>query len=109
LSGIEEVAVPHVPAKCGHTYQSYVIRVLKGGLAKRNRVMEKLEEKKIQTRPGTHAVHRLGYYVTKYGLKGDDFTVAAASEDTTITLPLFPGMRAEDQQLVVSSLVEAIA
>ncbi len=46
----------------------------------------------IQTRPGTHAVHRLGYYRDKYGLGREDFPNAALCEDTTITLPIFPGM-----------------
>ena len=109
LAPIEELAAPQVPNKCGHTYQSYVTRVLKGGMANRNRIMEALEGKKIQTRPGTHAVHRLGYYVSKYGLKATDFPVAAASEDTTITLPLFPGMKDKEQEFVVSTLVEAVS
>jgi len=107
LSDVEEIATPRSPAKCGHTYQSYVIRVLKGGKAKRNAVMEFLEARKIQTRPGTHAVHRLGYYIEKYRIRADSFPVAAACEDTTITLPLFPGMTDAQQQFVVSSLKEA--
>jgi dTDP-4-amino-4,6-dideoxygalactose transaminase len=108
LKNIEEIAVPVVPDKCGHTYQSYVIRVVKGGVEKRNQIMDALDAKKIQTRPGTHAVHRLGYYASKYNLKERDFPVAASSEDTTITLPLFPGMTLEDQETVSSSLIEAI-
>ena len=107
LGGVEEITTPRTPAKCGHTYQSYVIRVLKGGKAKRNAVMEFLEARKIQTRPGTHAVHRLGYYVAKYGIREEACPVAAACEDTTITLPLFPGMTEAQQLFVVSSLKEA--
>jgi len=107
LEGVEGLAFPRAPAKCGHTYQSYVVRVTKGGKATRNKVMEFLGARKIQTRPGTHAVHRLGYYVTKYGIRAEEFPVAAACEDTTITLPLFPGMTDEDQQFVVSSLRDA--
>jgi dTDP-4-amino-4,6-dideoxygalactose transaminase len=109
LQNVEEIAVPVVPDKCGHTYQSYVIRVLKGEVQKRNQIMEHLDAKNIQTRPGTHAVHRLGYYTGKYHLKESEFPVASTCEDTTITLPLFPGMTAEDQKVVTSSLVEAIS
>ena len=108
LSGVEEIALPKTPDKCGHTYQSYVIRVLKGGMYKRNQIMDALDEKKVQTRPGTHAVHRLGYYKAKYNLKGSDYPVASTCEDTTITLPLFPGMTSKDQEFVASSLIEAI-
>ena len=51
----------------GHTYQSYVIRV-NGGHARRNRVMDRLADAGVQTRPGTHSVHRLGYYAIKYAI-----------------------------------------
>lgn len=108
LGEVDDILVPRPPEKCGHTYQSYVIRVVKGGKAKRNAVMERLASRNIQTRPGTHSVHRLGYYVDKYHTRAEDFPVASACEDTTITLPLFPGMREEDQQVVVSSLKEAL-
>jgi perosamine synthetase len=108
LRGVQEIATPGAPAKCGHTYQSYVVRVLKGGKSKRNTMMEHLEAKKIQTRPGTHAVHRLGYYVQKYGLRPEAFPIAAACEDTTITLPLFPGMTEQDQDFIVASLKEGL-
>jgi dTDP-4-amino-4,6-dideoxygalactose transaminase len=85
----------------GHTYQSYVIRVLEGGRKRRNEIMSALADKKIQTRPGTHAVHRLGYYANKYRLKPEQFPNAAKAEDTSITLPIFPGMTGDDQQRIV--------
>lgn len=108
LSDVEGLALPPAPNTCGHTYQSFVIRLVKGGRAKRNRVMECLDAKKIQTRPGTHAVHRLGYYAGKYGIRPEDFPIAARCEDTTITLPIYPGMAEVDQQFVVKSLKEAL-
>ena len=108
LADVEEIARPVVPEPCEHTFQSYVIRVISGGIAKRNHAMERLAAASIETRPGTHAVHRLGYYVEKYGLKPDDFPVAARSEDTTITLPLFPGMTDADQDRVVAELKQAL-
>ena len=85
----------------GHTYQSYVIRVRNEARKYRNRVMEHLAERNIQTRPGTHAVHRLGYYVNKYGLRPEQFPHACVAEDTSITLPIFPGMSETDQMFVV--------
>jgi dTDP-4-amino-4,6-dideoxygalactose transaminase len=91
----------------GHTYQSYVIR-LPAGRERRNRVMDALAELEIQTRPGTHAVHRLGYYAQKYGLKPEQFPNACAAEDTTITLPIFPGMTEDKQDFVVASVIKAL-
>ncbi|BBD62241.1 DegT/DnrJ/EryC1/StrS aminotransferase family protein [Nostoc sp. HK-01] len=104
LEDIADIVTPSIPPMCGHTYQSYVIRILEGGNNRRNAIMEALAEEGIQTRPGTHAVHRLGYYQNKYNLKAEQYTNAVNAEDLSITLPIFPGMTDSEQQLVVNSL-----
>ncbi|AFY41476.1 DegT/DnrJ/EryC1/StrS aminotransferase family protein [Nostoc sp. PCC 7107] len=104
LESIADIATPSTPPMSGHSYQSYVIRILEGGANRRNIIMEALAEDGIQTRPGTHAVHRLGYYQNKYNLKAEQYPNAANAEDLSITLPIFPGMTDSDQQLVVNSL-----
>jgi perosamine synthetase len=110
LADVEEL---QLPTQCvdvsGHTFQSYVVRITKGGRQRRNHVMGQLASKGIQTRPGTHAVHRLGYYRDKYGLQPSDFPTAALCEDTSITLPIFPGITEKDQHLVVDSILAALA
>ena len=102
LAGVEAVIIPSDDP--GHTYQSYVIRLVADDRGKRNAIMERLAELNIQTRPGTHAVHRLGYYVNKYGLRPEQFPNACRAEDTTITLPIFPGMSDEQQKFVVDNI-----
>lgn len=109
LASVDELAAPTEPSRCGHTYQSYVIRVRKGGRARRNAIMDVLARENIQTRPGTHAAHRLGYYADKYGLQPGEFPRAAECEDTTITLPIFPGMTNSDQDRVVGLLKRSLA
>ncbi len=103
-----DLALPVAGDKAGHTYQSYVVRLTEGGRARRNRVMEALARRDIQTRPGTHAVHRLGYYRDRYGLAAEDFPNAALAEDTTITLPIVPFMTEAEQDGVVDSLIAAL-
>lgn len=107
LAGTDEVIVPTDDP--GHTYQSYVTRLRADDRAKRNAIMECLAERKIQTRPGTHAVHRLGYYASKYGLRPEQFPNACRAEDTTITLPIFPGMADDQQRLVVDTIRAKLA
>lgn len=106
LSEIDEIVLPLDDP--GHTYQSYVIRLAKNDRNKRNAIMERLAALEIQTRPGTHAVHRLGYYANKYRLRPEQFPNACQAEDTTITLPIFPGMTDEQQLFVVNNLRSAI-
>jgi dTDP-4-amino-4,6-dideoxygalactose transaminase len=109
LQGASGLVLPQEPPWGGHTYQSYVVRVAVGGRPRRDRIMDELATAGIQTRPGTHAVHRLGYYRSKYGLRRDDFPVAADCEDTTITLPIFPGMTDAQQDEVAQRLKAALS
>ncbi len=69
--------------------------------------MEHLAASNIQTRPGTHAVVRLGCYMNKYRLRPEAWPNACLAEDTSITLPIFPGMTEADQALVVRELCTA--
>lgn len=108
LAPLEDIARPIAPVPSGHSYQSYVIRVLHGGRKRRNALMANLEEEGIQSRPGTHAVHRLGYYRDKYGLRPEDFPQAALCEDTSIALPMFHGMNMAQQKSVCRCLERAL-
>ncbi|MBT4865560.1 MAG: DegT/DnrJ/EryC1/StrS family aminotransferase [Planctomycetaceae bacterium] len=105
---MNDLKPPTAPDGCGHSYQSYVVRLRVGGQLRRNQVMDCLADEGIQTRPGTHAVHRLGYYVNKYDIRAEDFPNAKTAEETTITLPIFPGMTDADQDRVVDSLRHAL-
>jgi perosamine synthetase len=108
LAGNNAIGLPSGGDLAGHSFQSYVIRILEGGRTRRNQIMAALAAQQIQTRPGTHAVHRLGYYRKKYGLRPEQFPNASAAEDTTITLPVFAGMKESEQQSVVSAIASAL-
>lgn len=108
LSNIEELALPDVPAWATHSYQSYVIRLKNGSKENRNAIMDHLTSKGIQTRPGTHAVHRLGYYADKYQIKPEAFPNACVAEDMTITLPIFPDMTEDQAKMIVAELKTAL-
>ncbi|MCH3002812.1 DegT/DnrJ/EryC1/StrS family aminotransferase, partial [Listeria monocytogenes] len=73
LAGNNSIVRPLGGDVDGHAFQSYVIRVVDGDRARRNAIMATLAAAGIQTRPGTHAVHRLGYYKNKYGLRPEQF------------------------------------
>lgn len=100
-----DIITPSDPdATNGHSFQSYVIRMADGNKETRNALMLEAKSAGIQTRPGTHAVHRLEYYAKKYKLSADQFPNAVRSEDTTITLPLSPSMSSSDQERVVECI-----
>ncbi|MCX4351273.1 MAG: DegT/DnrJ/EryC1/StrS family aminotransferase [Lachnospiraceae bacterium] len=108
LKDCDMIKLPQNETDYGSTFQSFVI-LLKPGMEKtRNRVMIELQRQGIQTKQGTHAVHRLGYYREKYGIKPEDYPVASYCEDCSITLPIFPGMTKEDQKSIIERLLEAL-
>jgi len=107
LGGLDELITPTDDP--GHTYQSYVVRLANNDREKRNSIMEALAARSIQTRPGTHAVHRLGYYGGKYKLRPEHFPNACCAEDATITLPIFPGMTEAQQSSVVKIIESSLA
>jgi perosamine synthetase len=108
LRDVNQLVLPVAGDVEGHTYQSYVVRIVEGGRHRRNAVMHAMAEAQIQSRPGTHAVHRLGYYRTKYGFAPEQFPNACAAEDTTITLPIVPFMQPSDQERVVEIVRHAL-
>jgi perosamine synthetase len=109
LRDVDDLVLPKAGDVDGHTFQSFVVRIAAGGRARRNAVMAALAGEKIQTRPGTHAVHRLGYYREKYKLCAEMFPNAMAAEDTTITLPIVPFMQAQDQARVAAVIRRALS
>lgn len=106
LRGFNDIALPSNDP--GHSYQSFVLRVNEGGRTRRNKIMSKLAEQAISTRPGTHAVHKLGYFTKKYMYRPEDFPNASMSEDVTITLPIIPYMEDSEQDRIVEALTNAL-
>ena len=68
--------------------------------------MDKLQANGISTRPATHAVHLLDYYKNKYKINADDFTQAYAADQCSISLPLFHGMKEDEQDFVIEQVLE---
>ena len=70
----------------------------------RNAIMERLQTYGIATRPGTHAVHMLGYYREHFGLEPDDYPGARDCDRNTMAIPLHNRMSEEDYTYVVDGL-----
>jgi perosamine synthetase len=110
---------PDSPPDQVHSFQSYVCLLcplVVGGPKKpevdrvmavhqkRNQMMNRLGEKGIAVRQGTHAVHTLGYYQKKYRFHPEDFMNAFIADRVSITLPLYVQMTDEEQDLVIREL-----
>jgi dTDP-4-amino-4,6-dideoxygalactose transaminase len=117
LENLEWLETPYTPEGYVHGYQSYVClfrpeEPTMGNVEelheRRSALMERLEDKGIATRQGTQAVHVLGYYQRKYGLRPADFPNAYLADRLSLALPLYVQMTDAEQDLVCQSLQEAL-
>lgn len=105
FADIPWIRPPARPEGGQHAWQAYVTYVDPAQAPKpRNEIMKILHENGIATRPGTHAVHMLGYYRDKYGFSPDDFPAARDCERNSMALPLHNQMTQEDYEFVVSAI-----
>jgi dTDP-4-amino-4,6-dideoxygalactose transaminase len=66
--------------------------------------MERLQTQGISVRPGTHAVHVLGYYRNRFGLRPDDLPAARDCDRATMAIPLHNRMAEDDYRYVVQQV-----
>jgi dTDP-4-amino-4,6-dideoxygalactose transaminase len=105
LSDITWLSLPSKPSQGIHAWQAFVTRVdHPDGSQFRNKVMESLEKEGIATRPGTHAIHLLGFYASKYDLDPQDFPNALIANETTMAIPLHNRLTRSDQDRVIEAL-----
>lgn len=105
LAGIDWLRLPQEPAGARHGWQSFVTWVdPEKAPMPRNDMMQRLQEQGIATRPGTHAVHMLGFYRQQYGFKPEDFPGARDCNDYTMAIPLHNRMTEDDYRYVVEAI-----
>jgi dTDP-4-amino-4,6-dideoxygalactose transaminase len=105
LADLEWLRTPVVPPGWDHSWQSYVCVVDEQvAPAPRDRLMERLQELGVATRPGTHTVTELGYYRRVVGVEPGSCPVAAQLEATTMAIPLHNRMDDEDFAYVAECL-----
>jgi perosamine synthetase len=105
LASLDWLTLPRFSADYHHGWQSFVTLVDETrSPLKRNDLMEYLQQKGISTRPGTHAVHMLGYYRRTMGTRADDFPAARDADRLSMALPLHNRMSPDDYGYVVAAL-----
>jgi perosamine synthetase len=102
LRHISWLRLPEHSADFSHGWQSYVTYIDESTAPyKRNELMERLQKLGISTRPGTHAVHMLGFYQKKYNLAAEHFPGARDANNHSMAIPLHNRMTEDDYQYVV--------
>ncbi len=105
LSELQWLRLPSSPTDGQHAWQAYVTYVdPERAPMPRDDIMERLQHAGIATRPGTHAVHGLGYYQESFGFSMDDFPASRDCAAYTMALPLHNKMSSADYERVVDAL-----
>ena len=103
LASISWLSLPSFSEDYKHGWQSFVLIIdQEKAPCSRNEIMERLQEKGISTRPGTHAVHMLGFYRVKYTIQPQDYPGAQIANDESISIPLHNKMVKEDFEYIVN-------
>lgn len=105
LADIPWLRMPVFPDQGTHAWQAFVVWVDPHRAPRpRNDIMEYLQQNAVSTRPGTHAVHMLGYYQQRFGFRPDDCPGARDCSLNTMAIPLHNRMTEDDFDHVVRAL-----
>ena len=76
---------------------------------KKDEIQEKLKKKGIPTtNQWSLPVHLMTFYRKKYGYKPGDFPNAEAISKRTITLPLYPKLKNQEVDFIISNVLEVV-
>lgn len=92
--------------KEGHSLQSFMVKL--DNHRDRQKVIDALAVKGVQTNLGAQALHRLHYYHTKYKRNDVDYPISSQLYDHGLVLPLYGKLEEKDIKTVSEELKKAI-
>ncbi len=101
FADVEEIRVPHERPGQKAAFHLYVIRVPEAG---RGNLYDYLRMKGISTQVNYIPVHMLSYYKNTFGYKMGAFPVAEQYFRECLSLPLYAGLSAKDQDRVIKEI-----
>jgi dTDP-4-amino-4,6-dideoxygalactose transaminase len=105
LSDLPWIQMPQMPLDGQHAWQSFVTRIIPSEAPmERDLIMEKLQNKGIASRPGTHAIHMLDYYRSTFGYSPEDLPGAKYCHENTLSLPMHNKLTMSDIEFIAKTL-----
>lgn len=106
LESIEYVTRPTEMGYNKHVWQTYHILINKD--INRDKIIENLKKRGIETNFGAYAVHEQPYYKGKYKYCNDDFMNSLYAHRRGLALPLHGSITYDDISLVIAELVKVL-
>jgi UDP-4-amino-4-deoxy-L-arabinose-oxoglutarate aminotransferase len=103
--GKTKIRFPLTKSGIIHSRHLFPIHV---GANNRDNALLALGEAKIGATVNYRSVPTMGYYSNKYGYTGHEHPISKSWGDGTLSVPLFPGMRDEEQDYVIDVLINKI-
>jgi perosamine synthetase len=103
LKNIPGIEIPVEANDCRHVYQMYTIKV---NPKNRDAMVRKLKESGVEA--SVHfdpPVHLQPFYMKNYSCKKGDLPITEKLSQSIITLPMYPGMKKNELDCIVSSLM----
>ncbi len=100
---IEEIRIPKVKGKSAkHMYTIWV------NTEKRDEILYQIQEKGIGIAVNYRAIHTLTFLRKQFGFKPEDFPVANHIGESTISLPLYPGLKNNEINYIIDAVKKSI-
>lgn len=106
LATIDEVEPPYVPDYAQHAYSSYCIRMRPEARVSAHEVVLRMAERGISCRHGIQPLHHEPYF--RECMAGLSLPETEAAAQTTLFLPIYPGLSEADQQRIVEALALSV-
>lgn len=101
LQGLDSIEIIPEIAGSTHACHLYTIRV---DPDKRDRMLTELSLRGVGVGVNFRVVHLMAYYVEHFGFEEGIFPMAERIGASTISLPLYPALREEEQEYVVGTI-----
>lgn len=105
LADVAEIELPPEDANRIHAWHLFPIRLRLDQLSiNRNQFIEELKRAGVGCSVHWRPLHLHPYYQETFGYRPEDFPVASAVWQRLVSVPIFPGMRGEEIDHVISSV-----
>jgi dTDP-4-amino-4,6-dideoxygalactose transaminase len=120
LAAHSVLQLPIANSQAKTNWQSYVVRLKPSWLdagseasilklkSKRDVIIAFAQQNGVQLRTAAQAFAELSYYQKKYGMRPMDYPVSFLAASATLALPIYPGLSADDQQVVIDVVEKAL-
>jgi len=103
LADCDFLSLPHNSA--AHAWHLFIIKIRPHTLTiQRDRFIEKLEQAGIGVSVHFIPLHIMPYFKKQYGFKAEDFPIAMRNYLTSISLPIYPGLKDSNVKRVIETI-----